>query len=109
MLIRTEKRGRDRSKFRKPNSIRIVSAVAATTTITITFDQPVTLMRGVLPQYTPDVVGVTLASAVMTSPTVMVLTYSASVAAATELTIGVQDAAVRNAAGGYVADTTFPV
>jgi hypothetical protein len=109
MIIRTEKRHRGHVKSPKPNAIRIGGAVAAGTTVTITFDQPVTLMRTVLPRYTVDVAGADVVAAALTSPAVLVVTYDVSVAAATTLTIPVRDPAVRNAAGGYVADTTFPV
>lgn len=112
ILGRVEQKSRGRVKNKKPNAIRIASAEAAASTVTITFDQPVSLMKTIVPQYAVDVAGPPVpepVSAVMTSPTVMVLTYSGAVATATELTIPVQDAAIRNAAGGYVADTTFLV
>ena len=106
-LGRTEKRSRGRVEPKLPTSIRVVSAVAATTTLTMTYDQPVVL-RGT-PAYTTDVVGAEAVSAVSPSPNVVVITFSASIAAATEVIIPVADPAIRNKVGGFVADTTFPV
>jgi hypothetical protein len=88
-------------------SIAITAATAATTIVTVTFDQPVSL-QGV-PQYTTDVAGADAVSAVLTSPTTIAITFDASVAAATELRIPYEEPAVRNASGGFVSTSTFPV
>ena len=87
--------------------IGIVSATKATTVMTIVFDQAVSL-KGV-PKYTTDLAGVTAVSAAMTSPTTLAVTFSATVATATELNIPFEDPAVRNASGGYANAGTFPV
>ena len=86
--------------------IGIVSATKAASVMTIVFDQAVAL-KGV-PQYTTDLAGVTALSAAMTNPTTLALTFSASVATATELNIPFEDPAIRNASGGYANAGTFP-
>jgi hypothetical protein len=91
----------------KTNPIKITAASAATTIVTVTFDQPVALNG--TPAYTTDVVGATAQSAVMTSANVVAITFSASVAAATELNIPYEELAVRNSSGGFVSTSTFPV
>src|SRR5688500_12479700 len=78
-------------------TIKVTGLVAATTTITATFDQ-VVILNGV-PAYTTDVVGATAISAAQTSPTTIEITFSASVAAATALNIPYEEPAVRNASG----------
>ena len=88
-------------------SIAVTAAVAATTVVTVTFDQPITLSG--VPQYTTDVAGANPISAVRTSPTQIAITFSASVAAATELNIPYEEPAVRNSSGGFVSTSTFPV
>lgn len=106
-LGRTEKRNRSRVEPKLPTSIRIVSAVAATTTLTVTFDQPVVL-RG-KPNWTTDVAGAEAVSATNPTLNTVVITFSESIAAATEVIIPVADPAIRSKVGGFVADTTFPV
>ena len=107
MLGKSEKRHRGRNKPTQPTALRVMSAVAATTNLTVMFNGPVVL-RGV-PGWTTDVVGATCVSATSPSPNVVVAVFSASIAAATEMIIPVADPAVRNKVGGFVADTTFPV
>src|SRR5688500_18260992 len=87
--------------------IGIASATAAGSVLTIGFDQPVAL-NGV-PAYTTDVVGATATSAALTSPTTVAVTFSAAVAAATEVRIPYEEPAVRNGSGGFVSTSTFPV
>jgi len=106
-LGRVEKRNRGRAKPTQPTALRVVSAVATTTNLTVTFNGPIVL-RGT-PGWTTDVVGATCVSATSPSPNVVVAVFSASIAAATEMIIPVADPAVRNKVGGFVADTTFPV
>src|SRR5688572_17119394 len=107
MLQATTRRTRERVKPSRRTPVRIVSASAATTVVTITFDQPVVL-KGV-PQYTTDLAGPTPVSAALTSPTTLALTFSAAVATATEVRIPFEDPGIRSAVGGFVADTSFPV
>jgi hypothetical protein len=109
MLKAPVKNDPNRRKLKKNTPVRIESATAAGSVITITFDQPVILRSGTVPQYTTDIAGASPVSAVMNNPMTMALTFSASVAAATEMTIPFEDPAVRNNSGGFVADSTFPV
>lgn len=107
MLGRVEKRPRDRVEPKRPTSIRVASASVDTTVLTVVFDQPIVL-RGT-PKYTTDVAGATAVSAVSPTLDTVEITFSATVAAATEVEIPVADPAIRNKVGGFVADTTFPV
>ena len=87
--------------------IKVTGATKNTTKITVTFDQPVAL-NGV-PKYTTNLAGVTAQSAVAPGPTAVEITFSASVATATTLNIPYEEEAVRNASGGFVSTSTFPV
>ena len=87
--------------------IKITAATKGTTELTVTFDQ-VVMLDGV-PQLVTDVAAVTAESAVQTSPTTIVVTFSASIAAATEVQIPYEEPAIRNASGGFVSTSTFPV
>ena len=107
MLGRVEKRNRDRVEPKRPTSIRVSSAVKNTTVLTVTFDQPVCLFG--TPAWTTDVPGATVLSATSPSPNVIEMTFSATIAAATEANIPVADPTIRNKVGGFVADTLFPV
>ena len=107
MLGRVEKKPRGRAKLTRETQIRVSSASVAATVLTLTFDQPVVL-RGT-PPYTTDVAGATAVSAESPSPNVVEITFSATIAAATEVNIPVLNTAIRNKVGGFVADTTFPI
>jgi hypothetical protein len=89
----------------RPTPIGIVSAVAAASVVTITFNQPVSL-KGI-PQY-PNNTGQMPTSAVLTTPTVLSLTYPLG-PEATGITIPAEDAAIRNASGGFVSPTSVTV
>ena len=92
----------------RPTPIKVVSVAAATTVLTVTFDQAVAL-KG-LPQYTVDPAGPTPVSAARTSPTTVAITYTASIATITGVTIPYEDPAVRNSVGGFVqAYDGFPI
>lgn len=108
-LGRTEKRNDGRVMPTQVTPVRIVSVAVNTTALTLTFDQPVCLTRGNVPQYTTDVAGATPVSA--TSPTIdtVEVTFSADIAAATQVNIPYLDPAVRSKDGGFVADSSFPV
>ena len=88
-------------------AIKVASASAAGSVVTVTFDQVVGLNG--TPKYTTDVAGADAVSAVQTSPTTVEVTFDASVAAATALNIPYEEPAVRNASGGFVSTSTFPV
>ena len=87
--------------------ITVTDAAKSTTKITVTFDRPVSL-KGV-PAYTTNLAGVTAESAIATGPTTVEITFSASVATATTLTIPYEEPAIRNASGGFVSTSTFPL
>src|SRR5262245_23842232 len=84
----------------KTNPIKVSAVSAATTVLTVTFDQPIALTG--VPAYTTDIVGAEPVSATMTGPTTIAITYDSSVAAATELNIPYEEPAVRNSSGGFV-------
>jgi hypothetical protein len=108
MISRPDKPSRGRVRQSQPTPVRILSAEKNTTVLTLTFDQPVVL-KGV-PQYTTDVAGATAVSATSPSIDTVAITFSATIAAATSVTIpSPVEPAVRNMDGGYVADSTFPV
>ena len=111
-LLKAARRNRRRSNSSvnnpQPTTPIAVSGVAAAgSVLTVTFDQPVSLNG--TPAYTTDVAGAEAVSAVMTSPTTVAITFDAAVAAATELSIPYEEPAVRNASGGFVSTSTFPV
>ena len=108
-LGRTEKHTDNRAKPTQPTPIRIVSATKNAEVLTLTFDQPVCLIRGNVPQYTTDVPGAAPVSA--TAPTIdtIEVTFSATIATATEVNIPYLDPAVRSKDGGFIADSTFPI
>ena len=87
--------------------VGLVSATPALTVLTIVFDQTVTL-KGV-PQYTTDVAGALPVSAELASPTSVAITFDNDVSAATLVNIPYEEAAIRNASGGFVTPSTFPV
>jgi hypothetical protein len=107
-LGRTELHNEGRVKKHQPTPVRITAAAAAGTVLTVTFDQPVVL-KGT-PNWTTDVVGATAVSAVSPSIDTVAITFSASIAAATEINIASPvDPAIRSKDGGYVADSYFKV
>src|SRR5215218_10121554 len=65
--------------------IAVTGATALGAVVTVTFDQPV-MLNGT-PAYTTDVVGATALSAIMTGMNTIAVTFSATIAAATELRI----------------------
>ena len=106
MLKTPIKRTRERVTPVQKTPVRIVSATAAASVLTVVFDQPV-ILKGI-PAYAVDVVGPTRVSAALTAPNTLAITFSAAVAAATEITIPFEDPGIRSAVGGFVADSTFP-
>jgi hypothetical protein len=87
--------------------IGVTGASALASVLTVIFDQPVSLNG--TPAYTTDVAGATATSAVMTGPTTVAITFSAAIAAATEVRIPYEEPAIRNGSGGFVSTSTFPV
>ena len=101
---------RKNSQANRPQPTAPISITAATktgSTLSITFNQPVSL-KGV-PQYTTNVAGATPISAFMASPTLLSITFSAALTSATIVNIPYEEPAVRNASGGFVSNSTFPV
>jgi|SRR5688572_2833947 hypothetical protein len=115
MLSPLSKRSRSTNKragvnVTKPQPTRpilVTAASAVGSVLTVTFDQSV-ILDGT-PAYTTDIVGATPVSAELTNPTTIEITFSAAVAAATEVRIPYEEACVRNASGGFVSTSTFPV
>jgi len=99
------RRDRGANRPQPTAGIRILSAVKGTDDVTITFDQSVSL-KGT-PNYTLDGVAVLPTSATMTSPTTLVVTFGGPVGLATDINIPYEEPSVRNAGGGFVADSTF--
>ena len=87
--------------------IQVTGATKLAAVLTLTFDQPVAL-NGV-PKYTTDVVGATALSAVMTGMNTVAITFDATIATATSVNIPYEEPAIRNASGGFVSTSTFPV
>ena len=104
---------RDPINYNPPrtSAISIVSASKAGSVVTVTFNQAVLPPKsGLVPQYTlTGAPGVTPVSVEMTSPTTIEITYSGAVTAATAINIEYEEPAIRNAIGGYVAQSTFPL
>jgi hypothetical protein len=107
-MIKTvmKQRPRGRAAPKRQTPVRIVSASAAGSVLTITFNQTVKL-KGV-PRYTTDVAGADAVSAVLSNPTTLLVTFDAAIAAATLVTIPFNEPAVQSTVGGFVADSTFP-
>ena len=87
--------------------IGIVSATKAVAVLTVVFNQPV-MLKGT-PAYTTNLAGPVPLSAVMTNPTTLTVTFSATIATATTLNIPYEEPAIRNSSGGFVAAATFPI
>jgi hypothetical protein len=107
MLGKVEKKPRGRTDLKQPVHARIVSAVKNATVLTVTFNQPI--VHKETPAYTTDVAGANALSATSPSLNVVEITFSASIATATEVNIPVAEPGIRTKRGGFVADTTFPV
>jgi hypothetical protein len=103
----TRRRSLGATRPQPTTPIKVTAATALASVLTMTFDQPVSLNG--TPAYTTDVVGATALSAVMTSPTTVAITFSAAIAAATEVRIPYEEPAIRNGSGGFVSTSTFPV
>ena len=87
--------------------IKVTDVAVAGSVATVTFDQAVSLQG--TPAYTTDIAGAEAVSAALTSPTTVAVTFDAAVATATALNIPYEEPAVRNASGGFVSTSTFPV
>lgn len=74
----------------------------------VTFDQPV-IYSGILPAWDPGVMGADIVSVSQSGPAAFTITFDATIAAATEMTVGFEDPSFRNHAGGYVNAGPVPV
>jgi hypothetical protein len=99
------RRGRRTNQLTSP--ISIASATKSAALATIVFNQPVSL-NGV-PAYKTDLPTVHATAASMTSPTTLVLTFSAAITSATTVIIPFNDPAIRNSSGGYANAGSFPL
>jgi hypothetical protein len=107
MLLRKEQSARTVVRPKIETPIRIESASAALSLLTVVFDQPVVL-KGT-PAYTTDVAGAAPLSATLSNPSTVVITFDNDLTTATSMTVPFEDPAIRNAVGGFVADSTFPI
>ncbi len=109
MFQSKQNRNQERVMPKQETPVRIASASAAGTVLTLTFDQAVRLKK--TPQYETDIpeAAPVEGGAALTSPTTLALTFDADISLATELTIPFQDQGIRGTVGGYIADTTFPL
>src|SRR5687768_15996288 len=111
-LMKAARRTRKRSNNSVTNPqattpIKMTAASVLGAVLTGTFDQAVSL-NGV-PKYTTDVVGATAIGAAMVGLNTVAITFGATIAAATEVRIPYEEPAIRNASGGFVSTSTFPV
>src|SRR4029079_6484679 len=86
--------------------IAVTGATALGSVLTITYDQAVILTG--TPAYTTDGVGATALSAAKTGLNTVAVTFSATIAAATEVRIPYEEPAVRNGSGGVCVSRPFP-
>lgn len=113
MVARTNKHRRNPKDNREATNpqpvtpIMINEAEAAGSVLTLTFDRAVNVVG--TPAITTDVAGAEPVSVAQSAPNVVEITYSASIAAATALTIPFRDPAIRNSSGGFVTSNTFPL
>lgn len=84
----------------RPTPIRITGVTASGSVLAVEFDQAVALSG--VPAYTTNVAGAKAVSAVAKTPTTIEITFSATIATATSVTVPYEDPAVRNSIGGFV-------
>lgn len=106
IVNRRNRRNFDRSMVPQGTNANITDVAINTTTVTLTFDKPVSL-NGV-----PQVQSVGVNAAVPTAatrptPTTVELTYAATQAASTDFIVPERDPAVRTYTGGYAQAGTF--
>lgn len=98
---------RPNQRNRQAHNAQLVTAEVAMAVLTLTFDRPV-FVRG-LSGIGVDVALVTELSAVNTAANIVEITYSGSIAAATEITFPSYTGNLRTADGGFAVIATFPV
>lgn len=108
---------RSRISTLKPSSRRVPSwnaaiilAEVSSAVLTLTFDRPVVLRSGPLPTGILTDVAETELSVAQTSATTIAITFTGSVAAATEVLIpNPLPNAIRSQDGGFIQSSSFPV
>lgn len=105
MLLRKQRPNRTKEPQPYVPPVRIVSASVDLAVLTVEFDQPIRLKS--VPPYGIDVASAEPLSATVINATTIEITYSASIALGTTLTIPYQSGSVRGDRGGYVADSVF--
>lgn len=81
------------------SAANLTEVLVATVTVTLTFDQPVSLNG--IPQLTSDVAGVCTAAVIGAARNIVVCTMSLTQAMATYFALPANDPAIRTASGGY--------
>jgi hypothetical protein len=113
LQINRQYRGRKKASINKrqstiPASMALVTAVTFTVAVAeVTFDQPVMLNGFPASWRATGAPGVVPISAVQTSPTIIEVTFSATLAAATALEVTPLDPAVRTPTGGFASALGF--
>src|SRR5262245_25221257 len=103
---RTSRRVKDTKNMHAPmGPIHIIGASVSGSTMSVTFDEAVTLAG--VPQIIPNVASRTPVSAAQPAANQIVITYNGSVATGSTLTVAYQDPGVRNVAGAFIAETYF--
>src|SRR5688572_16979394 len=85
------------------NPVLITNVVVASPSVTLTFDQAVSVNG--LPAFAVDSGGGAVTEANQQSPNVVELVYSNPIVGATSITVGYRDPAIRGLTGGYVTAT----
>src|SRR5690349_4024354 len=106
-MITTNRRpARGRVKPREATPVMITTITPGSSTLSVTVDQPV-IIKGT-PQWTLNIAGNVINVAVI-SPTEFQVNFDASVMSAAVVNIPFQDPSIRNAVGGYIAQSAFPL
>jgi hypothetical protein len=108
--IKHRRTGRTNNQASSPQPtapILITSAAKNGTDLVLIFDQVVVLSG--TPGITTNLAGVTPVSAAKSSPNVVTITYSAAITTATSINLPFRDPAIRNASGGFVTSSVFPL
>ena len=104
---RARRKGNTVNRPQPTTPITMTAASVLGAVMTVTLDQAIALTG--VPKYTTDVVGATAISAAKTGLNTVAITFNATIAAATEVRIPYEEPAIRNASGGFVSTSTFPV
>ena len=86
-----------------PNPVLITDVTVSSPSLTLTFDQVVSVSG--LPGFGVDVGSGTVTQATQPAPNQVELVFSEAITGATTVTVGVRDPAIRGINGGYVTAT----